>query len=100
MITHLPEDQKENTGVHSSAELQNTLPDCQVMPQRQSNLQAPLFESWLLYLGRKVRSANQGWVLLILSGKYTFTFIIIYDVRSAIRELYTTLPWDGPATWF
>lgn len=46
MITHLPEDQKENKDVHSSAEVQNTLPDCQGMRQRQSNLQAPLFESW------------------------------------------------------
>ena len=45
IIIHLPEDQIENTGVHSSTELQNTLPDCQVMPQRQSNLQAPLFET-------------------------------------------------------
>lgn len=46
MSTHLPEDQKENKDVPSSTGVQNTLPDCQVMLQRQSNLQALLFESW------------------------------------------------------
>lgn len=46
LITLLPEDQRENKGVRASTEVRNTLPDCQVMPQRRSNLQAPLFESW------------------------------------------------------
>lgn len=44
--------------------------------------------------GDKCNQQISAEVLLILSDKRTFTFIIIYDVVSTVRELYTAMDWS------
>lgn len=97
MISHLPEDQKENKDAPVSTVAQNTPPDRPGMRQRRSHLQAPSCGSWPWCLRAKYSQQVSAGGLLILPDKRTFTFIIIYDALTTARERCTATHWNGPS---